>query len=81
MDTSPDARRAQLHAYAALGASRRVELAHELSEDARTIAVQGIRSRAPHLSPEEARSILLRRLLGEELFRAAFPGSSSPRAS
>jgi hypothetical protein len=79
-DTSRGARRAQLRAYARLGASRRVEIAYALSEEIRTIAIQGIRSRDLRLTPEEARSALLRRLLGESLFRAAFPEAPPPRA-
>ena len=79
-DTSGDARRAQLRAYARLGPSRRVEIAYELSEAIREIAIQGIRSRDSGLTPEEARSALLRRLLGEALFRAAFPETHPSRA-
>ena len=79
-DTAEDARRAQLRAYARLGPSRRVEIAYQLSEEIRTIAIQGIRSRDLRLTPEEARSALLRRLLGEALFCAAFSEASPPRS-
>jgi len=77
-DTSPEAHAAQLEVLARLGPARRVELAFELSEQLREVAVEGIRSRNPELSLGEARRVLWRRLLGEELFRAAFPDTAHP---
>jgi hypothetical protein len=76
-DTLPEARRVQLAVYARLGASRRAALAFELSELARATAIEGIRARDPALSAGAARRILLRRLLGDALFEAAF-GASAP---
>jgi hypothetical protein len=75
-DTSLDARRAQLGVYARLGAGQRMELACQLSEQARATAIQGLRHRNPGLSAEEARRVLLRRLLGDALFEAAFDSSA-----
>jgi hypothetical protein len=77
-DTDAAAHRAQLAVYARITPSRRVELAFELSERARRIAIAGIRSRHPDLTAEGARKVLLRRLLGDELFRAAYPVESPP---
>lgn len=76
-DTSPAARAAQLEALARLGPERRFELAFDLSERMREIAVGGIRARNPALSPGAARRVLWRRLLGEALFRAAFGGAAA----
>ncbi len=70
-DTSPEARRVQLEAYRRMGPERRVALAIELSNQAREIALAGIRARNPELSQSEAQRILSRRTLGEELYRAA----------
>ncbi|MGH7288056.1 MAG: hypothetical protein ACREI8_08585 [Myxococcota bacterium] len=75
-DTSPEAHAAQLAAYARIGPARRVELAFELSEQMREVAVEGILHRNPELSRKEARRILWRRLLGGELFDAAFPAAA-----
>jgi hypothetical protein len=72
-DTSPDAHAAQLAVYARLGPVRRFELGFVLSEQAREIALGGIRARHPELSREAAQRVLWRRLLGAELFAAAFP--------
>jgi len=72
-DTSEEATRVQRSVHARLGPSRRVELAFELSEQARAISIQGIRDRHPELSADDARRILLRHLLGDALFEAAWP--------
>jgi hypothetical protein len=71
-DTLLDARRVQLAVYARLGPSRRAALGYELSELARSVAIEGIRARSPGLSAEAARRVLLRRLLGDDLFEAAY---------
>ena len=71
-DTIDAARRVQREAQARLGGARRVELAFEMSAQAREISIAGIRSRHPELSPAEARTRLLRRLLGDELYEAAY---------
>jgi len=74
-DTSPEAHVAQLQAYARMGPERRVELAFELSEAAREIAIEGLRERSPGVSREQAREIVLRRILGPALFDAAWSRS------
>ena len=73
-DTAAAARRVQCAALRALGPARRVELALEMSEQARAIATEGIMARHPGLGPEQARARLLRRLLGADLFDAAWRG-------
>jgi hypothetical protein len=72
-DTDAAAHRAQLAAYARMTPARRVELALDLSARLRETSIQGIRARHPELSPDAARHVLLRRLLGETLYRAAYP--------
>jgi hypothetical protein len=54
-----------------------MELAIEMSQQARATAIQGIRDRDPSLSLGEARGVLLRRLLGDALFEAAY-GAPTP---
>lgn len=75
-DTSADANAAQRAAQQRLGPARRVELAFEMSEQARALSIQGALKREPGLSTEEARARLLRRMLGDALYRAAWPGRS-----
>lgn len=75
-DTSSDVVAVQRAAQRRLGPAGRVELAFEMSEQARAVAIQGALAREPGLSAGEARARLLRRLLGERLYRAAWPGRS-----
>lgn len=55
------------------GPARRVELAFEMSEQARDISVRGAPARGPGLTQEDARARLQRRLLGDALYDAAWP--------
>ena len=66
-DTNDAALQAQLGAAHSLGIEGRVRLAAELSEDARRIAIEGMRQRHPELTEEEARRAVLRAILGEPL--------------
>jgi hypothetical protein len=70
-DTAPDAHRVQLEAYRQMGPARRVQLAIEMSERAREIAIEGTLARSPGMSREEARERVLRQILGDALFEAA----------
>ena len=60
-DTSAAARAAQIAVLRRLGASERVRIAAEMSEDVRRIAIEAERRRHPELSAEQARDIVLRR--------------------
>jgi len=71
-DTSAEAHTAQRQALRRLGGAARVEMAFAMTREARQIAIDGILSRHPELSREQARHVLLRRLLGEELWSAAY---------
>ena len=78
-DTTAEAQAAQYEAYRRLGASRRVELAARMSEDARSIAKAGLAARHPELSETERHQMLLRTLLGESLYlKIAAAGSNEP---
>jgi hypothetical protein len=59
-----------------MGPEARVELMARMSEDARRIALQGIRSRHPDYDDRTARQALLRLVLGDDLVRAAWPGEA-----
>ena len=73
-DTSIDAMAAQVAAYRAMGPARRVELAVAMSEEAREISRAGIRARHPEYSQTEVECALRRLVLGDDLYRAAWPG-------
>jgi hypothetical protein len=72
-DTTPDAHEAQLRWLRRLTPSARVELAVAMSEDTRAVARAGIAARHPDYSSTEVAFALSRLLLGDDLFRRAWP--------
>ncbi|MDQ3335181.1 MAG: hypothetical protein M4D80_08465 [Myxococcota bacterium] len=72
-DTSQAAADRQLAIYRAMSPARRGELALEMSVAARELALAGVRHRHPLYSTEEQQFALFRLLLGDELFRRAWP--------
>jgi hypothetical protein len=74
-DTSPEATRAQIAVYRRMGAERRAAIALQMSEDARQISAAGIHSRHPEYGADEIRHALNRLILGDELFKAAWPAA------
>lgn len=75
-DIDADAREAQLRALRRLGGPARVEQVLSMSEEARSLSIAGLVGRSPALSPEQARAIVLRRILGDELYEAAYGNRS-----
>jgi hypothetical protein len=72
-DTSAEALAVQRAVLGRLGRARRVELAFEMSEQAREISALGALAREPGLTPADARARVLRRILGDALYEAAWP--------
>ena len=66
-DTEDAARGAQVAASRRLGASERMRIGAEMSEEARRISIEGERRRHPELPEGEARRRVFRRLWGAEL--------------
>jgi hypothetical protein len=73
-DTTPEAARVQLEIYRRMPASRRLELALQMSDTVRHIVAAGVRSRHPHYSEEQVRLAVIRLTLGDALFRQVYPG-------
>jgi hypothetical protein len=71
-DTGYAADTAQREVQRNLGPAARVEMAFAMSQRAREISITGMMDRDPTLSYSDARARLLRRLLGEKLYEAAF---------
>jgi hypothetical protein len=67
LDTSDAAREAQIAAARRLTPSERMELAAQMSEETRRIAIAGERRRHPELTDDEARQAVLRRVWGAKL--------------
>lgn len=66
-DTSLAARRRHRAFWAALDGEARVRLAAEMAEQAKHVALTGIRERSPHLSAHEVSLEWIRILHGEEV--------------
>jgi ABC-type uncharacterized transport system YnjBCD ATPase subunit len=73
-DTDENSYRIQIDIYRRLGAEARARMAAEMSEDARRIALAGIRQRHPEYDGQQARRALFRLLLGDGVVRAMWPG-------
>ena len=65
----------QLAVYKRMAPGRRGEVALEMSVAARELALAGIRLRHPGYSVEQAKLALFRLLLGDDLFRRAWPNA------
>ena len=72
-DTSPEAFRKQIAALRRLGISGRAQMTFELSDSLRATVEAGVRHRHPDYDDESVRMAVLRLMIGEEQFRAAFP--------
>lgn len=72
-DTTPEAAAFQQALYRAMTGEQRVALAVKMSEMAREITRDGIRHRHPEYSDEQVKLALFRILVGDELFRKAWP--------
>ena len=72
-DTTAAAHEVQLGWLRRLTPAARVELAVEMSGDTRSVARAGILARHPEYSAAEANFAVLRLILGDDLFRRAWP--------
>jgi hypothetical protein len=72
-DTTADAHRVQGLIYAKMGGAARLQVAFELGETVRQLALAGIRRRHPHYSDEQIFHAWARLNLGDALVRAVWP--------
>ena len=68
-DTSPKAAAVQLQLYRAAGPARRVQIAVELSDVVRELALEGIHRRHPEYSEREVAQAFLAMLYGDRQWR------------
>jgi len=73
-DTTPEAWRVQLEIYRRMPPSKRLELALRMSDSMRELVASGVRARHPEYDEQQVKFAVNRLLLGDELFRKAFPG-------
>ena len=74
-DTDAESHRVQMEALRRIGPSGRLGIALKMSDEARTVAMAGIAARHPEYTPQQVRWALFRKLLGHEIFTAAWPGA------
>jgi hypothetical protein len=74
LDTTVEAQQVQIQVYRRLGPEGRLQRAMDMCDEAREVAQSGIRARHPEYSDEAVKWALFRLLLGDSLFRAAYPG-------
>lgn len=72
-DTTPDAMSVRTALYRRMSPDRRTQLASEMAAMTRAIALDSIRSRHPSYDEHQSRMALFRLLVGDELFRRAWP--------
>lgn len=73
-DTTPDAAAVRTAIYRRMTTEQRCAIAAEMSAMTRAIALENIRSRHPAYDDHQARMALYRLLVGDDLFRRAWPG-------
>ncbi|MEZ4364217.1 MAG: hypothetical protein R3B48_28845 [Kofleriaceae bacterium] len=72
-DTTPDAIAIQTAIYRRMTTDERTRAAAAMSAAARAITLENIQVRHPEYDAHQARMALYRLLLGDELFRRAWP--------
>ena len=72
-DTTPDATAIQTALYRRMTPDQRCQMATEMSVMTRVIALENIKSRHPEYDEHDAQMALYRLLVGDDLFRRAWP--------
>lgn len=78
-DTTPEADAAQFAVYRRMSDSRRLELALEMSDEARRITAAGIRDLNPEFTDVEVEDVVRLLVLGPKLFHDAWPDKKLPK--
>jgi hypothetical protein len=73
-DTTLEAARVQHAVYRRMPAERRLRMALQMSDSARKLSEAGVRARHPEYTDRQVELAVIRMMLGEELFRRAYPG-------
>lgn len=73
LDTSPEAERVQIEIFRNMTPERRLRAAAELTQLVRKLMADGVRTRHPDYDEESVRLAVIRLILPEKLFLAAYP--------
>jgi hypothetical protein len=74
-DTTPEAEAVQFEIYRRMTSAQRTRIGLQMSLDARATTLANIRSRHPDYDEATARWALFRILVGDELFKRAWPSA------
>jgi hypothetical protein len=74
-DTTPEAEAIQDGLYRKMGPARRTAIAVQMSLNARATTMAGIRTRHPEYDEATARWALFRLIVGDDLFKRAWPAA------
>ncbi|MBV8205430.1 MAG: hypothetical protein JO041_01455 [Acidobacteria bacterium] len=80
-DTSPQAAEVHLEWFRRMTPAQRLEMALEMSEEVRGLALAGLRSRRPELTANELKRELIRLMYGLEIQRDSWQVTSPAGAS
>lgn len=72
-DTTPEAERVQLEVVRQMGPEKRLQAGVALSRTCRNLLTEGVRGRHPEYDEGQIRLAVIRLMLPEKLFLAAFP--------
>jgi hypothetical protein len=72
-DTTPEAALVQLRIYQNMAPEKRLKQAFEMAEFGRILCAAGIRDQHPEYTEQQVNLAVIRRILGDELFRVGYP--------
>jgi len=73
LDTTAEAAQVQLEIFRRMGPEKRLQAGTALSQMCRKLLAEGVRRRHPHYDQRQLRLAVIRLLLPENLFLAAYP--------
>jgi len=74
-DTDPEVHRIQMEILRRTAPAARLRIAMEMADEARALTAAGIATRHPDYTAAQVRWALYRLVLGDDLFRAAWPAA------
>ena len=72
-DTTPQAEQVQLEIFRRMGPEKRLQAGIELSQLCRKLLLEGVRMRHPEYGERQTKLAVIRLMLPENLFLAAYP--------
>jgi len=73
LDTTPEADHLQLEIFRRMGPEKRLQAGIELSQLCRKLLLEGVRMRHPEYNERQTKLAVIRLILPENLFLAAYP--------